>query len=583
MKSCSTLAFLVLAVSGVPTSTRFARFAAVAAAEAQQAGGETVSCEGVYLEHGVGKMVSAPLNDDYCDCQSGEDEPGTSACSHLLGSGGITGHSATASASSQPGLFFCKNLGSRPMHIFHSRVGDGICDCCDGTDEAGSELCSNTCDEAGKEWRQAQQQKLAVLREGIAKREDYISRGKELSKNEAMRQDMLAEELALLKAKTPSLEEEKERAEKEEEALKKQAAEEGRAEVLRRSRILEVIGAAAESSEGVSQFAMDLLEFASKNNAVDAFRDFLLERLPKDAEERTSLPLPSQAELDAEAAAVETAAAAAAAEAAATRTSAEVEVAAAGDTTQVSASTIEHTDVPEDPAAAAALAAKIAAEAAANSDTSVPSSDPSDIGAVGETGSAADLPPRQTLSELILSSDAAANSVALPAAEEARSRLEAHRRSVSDKEQEIRTAGGDKEANEFSIEKKYGRDGEFRVLKDKCFEKTVQGYAYKMCFFKDAKQDHVRLGSWDEATWKANGFKDGSQDVPAVVKAKFTGGQRCWNGPARSLDVAFECAGDEVILDVSEPAVCEYNMRFGTPAVCDVMGLEKLERELGEL
>lgn len=154
---------------------------------------------------------------------------------------------------------------------------------------------------------------------------------------------------------------------------------------------------------------------------------------------------------------------------------------------------------------------------------------------------------------------------------------------MSDKEQEIRSAGGDKEAEEFGVEKKYGRDGEFRILKDKCFEKTVQGYSYKMCFFKDAKQDHVRLGSWDDATWKANGFKEGRQETQGVVKAKFTGGQRCWNGPSRSLSVDFECATREIILDVSEPAICEYQMRFGTPAVCDEKTLEMLERELGEL
>ena len=68
------------------------------------------------------------VNDDYCDCVDGSDEPGTSACNVAVG-------------------FWCKNDGFRPEHLASSRVGDGICDCCDGTDEAGHRgaKCENSC------------------------------------------------------------------------------------------------------------------------------------------------------------------------------------------------------------------------------------------------------------------------------------------------------------------------------------------------------------------------------------------------------------------------------------------------------
>ena len=132
---------------------------------------------------------------------------------------------------------------------------------------------------------------------------------------------------------------------------------------------------------------------------------------------------------------------------------------------------------------------------------------------------------------------------------------------------------------EYSVEKKYGRDGEFRILKDKCFKKTVQGYAYEMCFFKNAKQDHVRLGSWDDEVWTANGFKiegDGAE-TSSVIKAKFTGGQPM-EGPARSLSVEFECYQGDQILALTEPSVCEYTMKFGTPPCAT--GQLGVEREL---
>nr|XP_043625643.1 glucosidase 2 subunit beta [Erigeron canadensis] len=82
---------------------------------------EVINCK-----DGSNSFTRDRINDDFCDCVDGTDEPGTSAC-------------PTAK-------FYCRNAGSSPRFLFSSRVNDQICDCCDGSDENdGSIICPNTC------------------------------------------------------------------------------------------------------------------------------------------------------------------------------------------------------------------------------------------------------------------------------------------------------------------------------------------------------------------------------------------------------------------------------------------------------
>ncbi|KAJ8534560.1 hypothetical protein K7X08_016288 [Anisodus acutangulus] len=82
--------------------------------------------EVIKCKDGSNSFTKDRLNDDFCDCIDGTDEPGTAAC--------------------PAGKFYCRNMGSMPKFLFSSRVNDDICDCCDGSDEYDSNVnCPNTC------------------------------------------------------------------------------------------------------------------------------------------------------------------------------------------------------------------------------------------------------------------------------------------------------------------------------------------------------------------------------------------------------------------------------------------------------
>ncbi|CAM9891445.1 unnamed protein product, partial [Choristocarpus tenellus] len=116
------------------------------------------------------------VNDDYCDCpKDGSDEPGTSACN--------------------TGAFHCVNHGHQEMRLASSRVGDGVCDCCDGSDETatwtdsggrdGSEpgesfgsivtTCKNTCELDAEAWIDRLAKDVAQLEAGLEKRAMYVA------------------------------------------------------------------------------------------------------------------------------------------------------------------------------------------------------------------------------------------------------------------------------------------------------------------------------------------------------------------------------------------------------------------------
>lgn len=141
------------------------------------------------------------LNDDFCDCNDGSDEPGTSACSN--------------------GRFYCANVGHAAKHVKSSRVGDGLCDCCDGSDERAG-VCADDCAAASAAYRIKNAAAIASAEEGAGKKAVLVAEGQALVAEKTQRVTALKIEIADLERTLPDLESKKAVAEESERATQAQ-------------------------------------------------------------------------------------------------------------------------------------------------------------------------------------------------------------------------------------------------------------------------------------------------------------------------------------------------------------------------
>ncbi|TKY58954.1 Glucosidase 2 subunit beta [Spatholobus suberectus] len=568
------------------------------------------SSDVIRCKDGSGKFNKAQLNDDFCDCADGTDEPGTSAC--------------------PGGKFYCWNTGHVPVYLFSSRVNDGICDCCDGTDEYDGQVkCPNTCWEAGKVARDRLKKKIATYQEGVKLRKQEIEQAKVAMEKDEAELSKLKKEESILKGIVRQLKdhkeqiekaEEKERLQKEKEEKEKKESEEKANEAKDKAdedtghrneagkhsdvednavennhdKIENLEGSAADQDEAGDKLA-DVLDNDDGASDSPGSEGSLLNKVEENANEAEEEPT-VKSETDFKVGNKES----------------------SDEIINTANEVSENTEGLSREELGRLVASRWTGEntdkQSADPDTTLDNEDHEDLpkgtnneeyeGYASETDDDRHkYDDEEEIDEEYredehddLSSSKSDSDTELDLSDNP-SWLEKIQRTVRNIFQAVNlfqapvnqsdAARVRKEYDESSaklskiqsrissltqkLKHNFGPAKEFYSFYDHCFESKENKYTYKVCPYKQASQEEgystTRLGRWDK-------FED---SYKVMV---FSNGDKCWNGPDRSLKVRLKCGLKNEITDVDEPSRCEYVAVLSTPALCQEEKLKELQHKL---
>ncbi|XP_063674106.1 glucosidase 2 subunit beta-like isoform X1 [Bolinopsis microptera] len=469
------------------------------------------------------------VNDDYCDCNDGSDEPGTAACSN--------------------GSFYCVNKHFKGQLISSSRVDDGICDCCDGSDEMGGQ-CSNNCKELGTHTAEAAKKIRREQAIGFQTRLAYVTDGKTAKARRDQDISVFATEEETLRAELEERQAYKEQVEgpaKEAKETAKAALEKVEAEKRE---------AGKEKNRAAAELELGRID---KDNNGEISADELLDY---GKSEDSLLPYEEVAEM------VE---------------GGEIETATIVDMIQTQIQNKREEQERFD-AEEKKKEEKRAKKPRLRDIVPTPAPDEnSDEELWGEDGKIIEKAPLDEFDvDLDDLGDSEDDYEEMEDEEEDESQDPAPIRNTVEYDPETqKLIEVFNEAESLYNEAKsrhdgakrqledvqklsnldFGSDEEFFVLKGQCFELRDDQYKYKLCPFDRSDQDGTNIGKWDS-------WEKGADGVNKYNVMMYTKGNSCWQGPQRSTRVDVVCGPENQIMSASEPAKCEYAYVFATPAAC---------------
>ncbi|KAL2056746.1 hypothetical protein ABVK25_003141 [Lepraria finkii] len=498
------------------------------------------------------RLPVARLNDDFCDCPDGSDEPGTSACAHLsslspftLGST-PTGHVNTTLA--LPG-YYCKNKGHQPSYVPFTNVNDGVCDyqlCCDGSDEwakVGGVKCEDKCKEIGKEWKKKDEQRQKSQSNAAKRRKELVAEAAKLRQEVEVKVQTLQTVIQGQGLKVKGLEAALAEAERQERGrvVKKRGAggklsmlvqlAKDRIEELRES-LVEVRNQRDTGKARIAELEAILTTFKEEYNpnfndegvkrAVRSWEDYAARDKPAVGDDAKDRDLDEIAKPDSETGAIKW----------------------------------SEWDEPEE----------------------------GDVDVLYKIEAYLPVPARDWIDQKLrdLRSLLIENGVLAPSTEagsskeveDARNALNAAKDSLSNSQKQLGEYSED-------LGKDYGADDVFRALKGQCVSKNSGEYTYELCWLGETKQkskknsQQTSMGKFvsidkvmvdDEVPPDGKGLGSGER-----VALRYENGQHCWNGPNRSTFVVLACTETDDLWKITEEEKCVYRMEVGTPAVCGMV------------
>jgi len=500
------------------------------------------------------------VNDDYCDCPDGSDEPGTAACAYLSPLSPPQPHPGYSALSAStnttfalPG-FYCKNKGHVPSYIRFESVNDGKCDydtCCDGSDEwagVGGTKCEDKCKEIGKEWKKNEETRQRAIQGALKKRKQLATEAQRLRSELEMK-------VKDVEIKVQGFEN------------KVREAEENLKDVERREKLRVVRGDATGRGTGKLGMLLNLAksrveELRSYLSKTKDQRDAMISRVQELESILTALKEDHNPNFNDEGV---------------KRAVRGWEDYAARDTSDTW-SDAENRDL-------IAIMAEDSSESGVNwSDFDSDDTPESDVSAIYQF--TAYLPPsiqswldnKLTSFRQLLISNGILPDTSSPTDISDSKAVQGAKSTLSDAQRDLTNSQNDLRRTNEDLTKDFGPDGIFRSLASTCVSKDSGEYTYELCFMSSTKQKSKKGGA-DTNMGNFAGFDvedvddaGGKLGVGRRIVMKYENGQHCWNGPNRSTRVVLACSEKEEVWKISESEKCVYRMEVGTAAVCEAQG-----------
>ncbi|KAK1921369.1 glucosidase II beta subunit-like-domain-containing protein [Papiliotrema laurentii] len=477
---------------------------------------------------GSKRIPVSAINDDYCDCPDGSDEPGTSACEGV-----------------GEGWFYCKNEGHIPGRVRRSRVNDGICDpeCCDGSDEWQTGVCQDRCEAIGREHRQKAEAELKTRKTGAKLRGTYInwavkerrrleeelSKKREEVKTKEIEVDHTRAQLEKTEARSKEdLEKRKQSALYTHLLSQKLALTRLRSKTSRLQGELDTLhNLLSELSKGYNPNGQDMAVKA----AVVGYEEFLKgdePTTPAEGEDAPSVP-----DIEEEI------------------TDRELDEIDRKDLDGLLLSEMIGEDDDEEEGGILYRIDEYIPDALYDQWESVRDFAIDWMIRIGFLG-------RGSKAAAKSASEGPHVAAAREKHNKANGELNKLRTDITNAEETLR-----------KMEKDYGPEAEWKKLDGTCIDTVAGDYTYELCLFGKATQKSNRdsssnhLGTFTE--WKTD---EAPGTYEYYTRQYYRNGSRCWNGPMRSVTVDWSCGTTNAIQSVAEPEKCEYFFKATTPALC---------------